>query len=169
MTNEKMTKQEAYCAYLKGWAESHSAIGFEGCTPACFGEWLMCEGSEDQEDTEPSIAPCDICRDGPAAVFDELALDSRYDPFVQALNARHINICRECFDAAMDEALRPGTSVVIHASEGQTNAVFAPEQVTSGFYYQADFDDFYGGEIDQRLDLITNFLRAYSPGMQELA
>lgn len=165
-----MIAQEAYCAYLKEWAESHAGIGFEGMTPASFDEWLLSEGQGHQKliDDDLGIAPCDICRDAPTVIFDELGLDNRYDPFVHALKKRGINICRKCFDVAMDEALCPGTSVVIHASEGRVDAAFAPEHVTSGFYYEADFDDFCGGEVDQRLDLITNFLRAYSPGMQAL-
>ena len=41
-----MTKQAAYCQYLMDWAESHSDSGYEGCTPACFDEWLGAEGAE---------------------------------------------------------------------------------------------------------------------------
>lgn len=51
-----MSKQEAYCQYLVNWAESHSGIGFEGMTPACFEEWLDSEGEEDEYD-EPEAAP----------------------------------------------------------------------------------------------------------------
>lgn len=41
-----MTKQEAYCQYLRNWANSHSGIGFEGMTPACFDEWECSERRE---------------------------------------------------------------------------------------------------------------------------
>lgn len=40
------TTQEAYCQYLKSWADSHSDIAFDGCTPACFDEWATNERTE---------------------------------------------------------------------------------------------------------------------------
>lgn len=166
----KQSKQEAYCAYLKEWADIHAGVGYEGMTPACFDEWLMCEGSEYQDDVDSaeSIVPCDICRDAPAVVFGELHLDGRHDVFVQALKKNGINICQKCFDAAMEDALQPCSSVVIHSSEGQVRAVFAPDAVSSGFYLEADFDDYAAGEAEERFNVINTYLRAYSPGMRAL-
>ena len=48
-----MTKQEAYCEYLRDWADSHEDSGFEGCTPASYDEWLDNEGAEGKYD-EPA-------------------------------------------------------------------------------------------------------------------
>lgn len=30
----------AYCQYLRDWADSHQDIGFEGCCPSCYDEFL---------------------------------------------------------------------------------------------------------------------------------
>lgn len=165
-----MTKQEAYCAYLTEWAESHRDIGFEVCSPACFGEWLMSEGAEYQNagDDDPSIAPCDVCRDGPTVIFDELDLDSRYEPFIHALKECKVNICRDCFDAVMADVFQPCHSVVVHLAEGMLDGVYAPEDMSSGFYIESDFDNFWAGEQEERFSVLCNHLRAFGPGMREL-
>lgn len=69
-----MKKQEAYCQYLRQWADSHSSIGFEGCCPACFDEW---EQSERAEITEPLTATYFLqikYNDQNSDVFDTVAL-----------------------------------------------------------------------------------------------
>lgn len=30
----------AYCQYLRDWADSHRDVGFEGCCPSCYDEFL---------------------------------------------------------------------------------------------------------------------------------
>lgn len=48
MDNRMLSKQwEGYLQYLKDWADSHTDDGFVGCSPACFDEWLSCEGIEE--------------------------------------------------------------------------------------------------------------------------
>lgn len=41
-------KWHDYLEYLIHWAISHSDKGFAGCMPACYNEWLDCEGSDDE-------------------------------------------------------------------------------------------------------------------------
>lgn len=41
------SKWHDYLEYLIHWAISHSDKGFAGCMPACYNEWLDCEGSDD--------------------------------------------------------------------------------------------------------------------------
>lgn len=67
-----MAKQEDYCKYLHDWADSHSDVGFEGMTPACFDEWANSESLETevfahqkqktsfQPDKEPQCHPTSI-------------------------------------------------------------------------------------------------------------
>lgn len=52
-----MTKQEAYCEYLRDWANTHSEDGFEGCTPACFDEWMDSESAEGVYDEPVNAKP----------------------------------------------------------------------------------------------------------------
>ena len=42
------SKWHDYLEYLIHWAISHSDKGFAGCMPACYNEWLDCEGSDDE-------------------------------------------------------------------------------------------------------------------------
>lgn len=41
-------KWHDYLEYLIHWAISHSDKGFAGCMPACYNEWLDCEGSGEE-------------------------------------------------------------------------------------------------------------------------
>ena len=45
---EVESKWHEYLDYLIHWAISHSDKGFAGCMPACYNEWLDCEGSDDE-------------------------------------------------------------------------------------------------------------------------
>lgn len=42
------SKWHKYIEYLIHWAISHSDKGFAGCMPACYNEWLDCEGSDEE-------------------------------------------------------------------------------------------------------------------------
>lgn len=39
-----------YCLYLKNWANDHSDVGFEGCCPVCYDEYLDSEWQLEQEE-----------------------------------------------------------------------------------------------------------------------
>lgn len=41
-------KWHKYLEYLIHWAISHSDKGFAGCMPACYNEWMDCEGSDEE-------------------------------------------------------------------------------------------------------------------------
>ena len=41
-------KWHDYLEYLIHWAISHTSSSFAGCMPACYNEWLDCEGSDDE-------------------------------------------------------------------------------------------------------------------------
>ena len=45
---EVESKWHKYIEYLIHWAISHSDKGFAGCMPACYNEWLDCEGSDEE-------------------------------------------------------------------------------------------------------------------------
>lgn len=46
------TSWNAYCQYLKDWADSHIDAGFEGCCPSCYEEFL--DGDYESEgETKP--------------------------------------------------------------------------------------------------------------------
>lgn len=40
---KEMSVQEAYCKYLRDWADTHSGIGFLGNEPECFELWNDCK------------------------------------------------------------------------------------------------------------------------------
>lgn len=45
---EVESKWHEYLEYLIHWAISHTAKSFAGCMPACYNEWLDCEGSDEE-------------------------------------------------------------------------------------------------------------------------
>ena len=50
------TVHKAYLQYLSRWIFEHYEDEFEGCSPACFDEWLDTEGAEDEDDVEYDVA-----------------------------------------------------------------------------------------------------------------
>ena len=42
------SKWHDYLEYLIHWAISHTSKSFAGCMPACYNEWLDCEGSGEE-------------------------------------------------------------------------------------------------------------------------
>ena len=45
---EVESKWHEYLEYLIHWAISHTSKSFAGCMPACYNEWLDCEGSGEE-------------------------------------------------------------------------------------------------------------------------
>lgn len=43
---DKAASWAGYCQYLKDWADSHSHVGFAGCCPVCYDEFLGAEWRE---------------------------------------------------------------------------------------------------------------------------
>ena len=79
-----MTKQEAYCEYLRDWADSHEDVGYEGCCPVCFEEWLNNEGTDDEYDEpasndKPLFTAIDVVRNKYGETLFRMALSHLFD------------------------------------------------------------------------------------------
>lgn len=55
------TSWNAYCLYLKDWADSHADAGFEGYCPSCYEEFLDNDYESEGEAKPWPAKPSGIC------------------------------------------------------------------------------------------------------------
>ena len=71
------TTHKAYLQYLSRWIFEHYEDEFEGCSPACFDEWLDNEGTEDEDipDWRVSEGEYELTDDGDVILGKEAAFN----------------------------------------------------------------------------------------------